>query len=330
VIPTLRGGERLAAALESLEAQTTPARKVVIVDNGARADTRALLQTRFPDVELIVNDVNAGFGRAVNQGARIAVGDALVVTNDDVVLRPDFLERALESFDDADVGMVAGVLVQGEAPARIDAAGLEFDTTLRAWDLGWNRPLAGLRPDAVAVGPCGGAALYRLSAFRDAGGYDETLFAYWEDADLALRLRDAGWRCAVAAGAVAEHHHGGTLGVSSAQRELDAFGRGFLLARHRVVERRPLKALAVALLDWPPLIAHLVLRREAGPIRARRRGVLSGRLRRRSSPPPYELATVGLLEALWRQWRFVPLRVSGRLPAHFGGDRVEATAKSRR
>ena len=330
VIPTLRGGERLASALESLGAQTKPARKVVVVDNGARADTQALVATRFPDVQLIVNDVNAGFGRAVNQGARVAVGDALVVINDDVVLRPEFLERALESFDDTDVGMVAGVLVQGEAPARIDAAGLEFDTTLRAWDLAWNRPLAGLRSDAIAAGPCGGAALYRLSAFRDVGGFDETLFAYWEDADLALRLRHTGWRCAVATAAVAEHHHGATLGISHAQRKLDAFGRGYLLARYRVVERRPLKALAVALLDWPPLIAHVVLRREVGPIRARRHGVLAGRSRRRSSPPPYELATVGLLEALWRQWRFLPLRLSGRLPAHFGGDRVEAPAESRR
>jgi N-acetylglucosaminyl-diphospho-decaprenol L-rhamnosyltransferase len=320
VIPTWNACGLLADAVASLEAQTVPV-DVVVVDNASTDDTLQMLSTQFPDVTVVRNTENLGFGRAVNRGAGEAGGaDVMILVNNDAVCAPDFVARFLEPFSDPAVGMVAGVLLQAADHSLIDSAGIELDTTLGSWDYLWNNPVSALVGARDPVGPCGGAAAYRLEAFRELGGFDETLFAYWEDVDLALRFRAAGWRCVLAPGARAVHEHGQTLGAASpAARRLEAFGRGYVLAKYRVGGRSPLRRAKIAALDWPALAVHLVLRREAGPARERLRARARG-LRTPGSRPPLELATVGFWTALARQAAQLRLRLSGGLPAHFRDD----------
>jgi GT2 family glycosyltransferase len=322
VIPTLNARDLLAESLASLVAQTVPV-DIVVVDNASTDGTAELLAERFPDVTVLRNAENLGFGRAVNLGVAASGDDVetIVLVNNDTVCEPDFVERLCAPLAESDdVGMVAGVLVQKADPRLVDSAGIELDRTLRSWDICWNRTTDDLAGAAEPVGPCGGAAAYRAAAFREAGGFDETLFAYWEDVDLALRLRLAGWRCVRVQEARAVHAHSATLGASSpVQRRLEAFGRGYLLGRYRVARRRPLTRLKIAILDWPVLLVHLVVRRELGPIRARARGLRAGG-RRPGLRAPLELATVSFAEALRRQAEILRLRFSGRLPGHFYGD----------
>jgi GT2 family glycosyltransferase len=314
VIPTYNGAALLAEALEALQQQTVE-HAVVVVDNASTDGTPELLAERFPAVRVLRLDENLGFGRAVNRGVELVETDVVVLVNNDTVCEPAFLERLLEPLADEGVAMVAGVLLQHDRPGLVDSAGIELDVTLRSWDVGWNAP-DGELPDADPVGPCGGAAAYRTSAFREGGGFDESFFAYWEDVDLALRLRLAGHRCVRADGARALHKHGQTLGAASpAQRKLEAFGRAYVLARYRVA-RGLLRRLEIAALDWPVLLVHLLVRRELGPLRERRRGTRLG-LARAPLRAPFEFATVSFSEALRRQLGLLRLRATGSLPAHF-------------
>jgi GT2 family glycosyltransferase len=316
VIPTLNARELLAETLASLDRQTVAA-DVVVVDNASSDGSGEMVAARFPSVRVVRNEENLGFGRAVNRVALELDGDALVLLNNDVVCDEAFVERILAPLEDPAVAMVAGVLLQHGAPELVDSAGIELDATLRSWDAWWNRPVASVERASEPVGPCGGAAAYRLDAFKAVGGFDDAFFAYWEDVDLALRLRLAGHRCVRAADARAVHKHGQTLGAASpAQRKLEAFGRAFVLARYRVARRSLLTRLKVAALDWPVLVVHLVVRRETGPLRERRRGTRAGLAR----PPlraPLELATVSFREALARQARQLGMRFTGTLPSHF-------------
>jgi GT2 family glycosyltransferase len=316
VIPTLDGRERLLKTLASLDEQTVPA-EVVVVDNASSDGTGHAVAERHPHVRVVRNDRNLGFGAAINRAALELDGDVLVLVNNDVVCEPRFLERITAPFADPRVGAVAGVLLQADAPGLIDSAGIELDTTLGSWDYLWNRPSGELERARDPVGPCGGAAAYRLTVFRELSGFDETLFAYWEDVELALRFREAGWRCVLASGALAMHEHGQTIGAASpAARRLEAFGRGYVLAKYRVSAGRPLVKAKIAALDWPVLAIHLLFRREAGPLRerlqARRLGLLAPGRR-----APLELATVGFGTALRRQASVLRLRFAGGLPAHF-------------
>ena len=315
VIPTLNARDLLRDALASLERQTVRP-DVVLVDNASTDGTAEMVRSEFPWARLVVNEENLGFGRAVNLGAADVDSDVLVLVNNDVVCEPGFVERICEPFADERVGMVAGVLLQAGASDRIDSAGIEVDPTLRSFDFLWNRPVDDLAAARDPLGPCGGAAAYRVSAFREAGGFDDAFFAYWEDVELALRLRLGGWECRLASDARAIHRHGQTLGASSpTARRLESFGRGYVLAKYRV--RRPLR---VALLDWPALLVHAVVRRELDPIRDRRRGIREGE-RNAIHGGVRGLATVPYRESLRRHLAAAGLRARGDLPAHFYDER---------
>ncbi len=103
----------------------------------------------------------------------------------------------------------------------IDSAGMELDRTLLVFDYLNGEPLTVLdRPVDDPVGPSGAAAAFDRETFVSAGGFDENLFAYWEDVDLVLRLHRLGARCALAADAIGDHEHSATLGSGSATQEL--------------------------------------------------------------------------------------------------------------
>jgi len=235
VIPTFDGRDRLAQALESLE----PGRfEVLVVDNASTDSTGELVRRLFPDVEVIELPENRGFARAANAGAAYATGDPLVFLNNDCVCDPEFVPRLAARIDAASgVVMSAGVMRSPEQPGLIDTAGICVDSTLLVYDYLNGEPVSVLDgPVADPLGPCGVAAAFDRSAFLDEGGFDETFFAYWEDVDLALRLRVAGGRCALARDARGTHEHSATLGSGSRRKNyLMGFGRAYLLRKWRVL-----------------------------------------------------------------------------------------------
>jgi GT2 family glycosyltransferase len=80
-----------------------------------------------------------------------------------------------------------------------------------AWRRGHGAPAAGRHLAREEIfSPCAAAALYRRDAFLAAGGFDESFFCYFEDSDLAFRLRLAGHRCLYVPDAVV-HHVGSAL-----------------------------------------------------------------------------------------------------------------------
>jgi N-acetylglucosaminyl-diphospho-decaprenol L-rhamnosyltransferase len=271
VIPTWRGREMLERCLRALAADPS-AHCTIVVDNASHDGTAELVGHAFPDVRLVELSENAGFGRAVNAGARVGDGEAIVLVNNDVIVEPGFVRAITEPLRDPEVGMVAGLTLMPGCE-RVDGFGIELDGTLAAYNRLRGEPLARgelsrLRAPAI---PSGGAAAYRRSAFEAAGGFDERLFAYGEDVDLGLRLRAAGWRTQAAPDARGVHLGGATIGVDSpAQRELAGFARGYLLRRYGVFRTRAApRALLFELLvvGWGAARHHTLL-----PVRARVHG----------------------------------------------------------
>lgn len=282
VVVTWRGRDVLASCLEHLAAQDEPHRTIV-VDNASHDGTAELVRERFANATYVELPENRGFGAAVNAGAAAGDGEAIVLVNNDVDVDPGFLAALLAPLrDDPRVGMVAGMtLMPGRA--HVDAFGIELDAGLAAY----NR-LRGSAPEAagagVLAGPSGGAAAYRRSAFEQAGGFDETLIAYGEDVDLALRLRAAGWAAAAASGARGVHLGGATIGVDSPrQRWLAGFARGFVLRRWGVLRSRA--AVRVLLVDGLVIGWGLVRHRTLVPLRARVAGWRAAGRGSRALPP---------------------------------------------
>jgi hypothetical protein len=137
---------------------------------------------------------------------------------------------------------------------------MALDSTLSVFDYLNGEPLTRLdRELPDPIGPCAAAAAFDRAAFLTAGGFDENLFAYWEDVDLVLRLRLLGARCALANGARGDHAHSATLGSGSARKNyLMGFGRGYVLRKWgaltpsrlpRVVARDAVICLGQAMID---------------------------------------------------------------------------------
>src|SRR4051812_34786482 len=137
--------------------EQTMAHNVIICDNGSKDGTPERVRTQFPGVHVIEFSTNLGFAGACNRGAGAGSGEIIVLLNNDVECRPDFLERLTRPFGGNErVASVAALLLQpGEV--RIESFGLVVDPTLAAYPRLRNRPLeeAHSTPTTVLAGPSG-------------------------------------------------------------------------------------------------------------------------------------------------------------------------------
>ena len=102
-------------------------------------------------------------------------------------------------------------MLKADDPSIVDGAGDAIHFRPRPTALA--RQAAPLQlADGPVFSACAGACLYRVSAFRDVGGFDERFFMYSEDSDLGLRLQLAGFPCRFVARAVVQHLGSATTG----------------------------------------------------------------------------------------------------------------------
>jgi N-acetylglucosaminyl-diphospho-decaprenol L-rhamnosyltransferase len=266
--------------------QQTVEHRVILVDNGSTDDSLARIRSEWPAVDVECFEDNRGFAEACNRGVGAGSGEIVVLLNNDVDARPDFLERlVLPLQTDPETGSVAALMLQpGEQ--LIDSAGLAADVTLGCFPR-----LQGLdareaaRERPVLAGPAGTAAAYRRRAWEQVGGLDETIFAYMEDFDLALRLRSAGWKSVLAADAVGVHLGSATHGHRSAwQRRHGGFGRGYMLRRYGLL--RGVTAPRTLGTEAIVVLADLAISHDLEALRGRLSGWHAGaRVPRRAAPP---------------------------------------------
>jgi N-acetylglucosaminyl-diphospho-decaprenol L-rhamnosyltransferase len=319
IVPTVAGGPRLTRLLSSLEDRPSGV-GILVVDNGSADPGVGGLGSRFEGVEVIRLERNVGYSAAVNLAARQATGGALVLLNDDSVCDPGYVEAIMAPLDrSAGVTMAAGVMLEARQPSRIDTAGMQLDRTLLVFDYLNGEPVACLDqgvPDPI--GPSGAAAAFDREAFLAAGGFDEKLFAYWEDVDLVLRMRARGERCALAAGARGIHDHSATLGSGSPRKNyLTGFGRGYVLRKWGVL-RSPARTAQVLVTDGAVCAGQLVIDRSLAGVRGRVRGYRAAT----SGPFPSEAllergAAGGVLRTLGRR---ASRRARLRAPAASGAE----------
>jgi GT2 family glycosyltransferase len=280
------------SCLRHLQAQTL-AHQVILVDNGSSDETRARVRTEWPHVQLECLDENRGFPEACNRGVAAGTAEIVVLLNNDVDCHPDFLERLVAPLRDPTVGSVASLMLQpgGE---RIDCMGLAADAVLAGFPRLHGLPAArahDARP--VLAGPAGTAAAYRRIAWEQVGGLDETIVAYMEDFDLALRLRMAGWRTASEPRAIGVHLGSATNGFRSRwQRLQGGFGRGYVLRRYGLLRRRTApRALAT---EAVVVFGDLLISRDLAALQGRLAGWRAGRARPRLPGPPAECVDRGI------------------------------------
>jgi GT2 family glycosyltransferase len=288
-IPNYNGSRQIGRTLRSLREQSRPL-DVVVVDNGSGDDSLELLREQHPEVTVLALERNLGFGPALNRAVEEHPHDPLILLNNDAEAEPRFVEALLDAAAEG-VKTVAGVLTQERAPDLIDSAGVVADRTLMGFDYLHGEPLAAAASAPAPLGPTGGAALYDRTAFTAVGGFDERIFLYYEDLDLALRLAAAGAGCRLAAGARALHAYSASLGAGSgAKFAHTGWSRGYMLRRYGVMSR-PRDAARVFATEGAICAGQLLLDRTGEGLAGRIRGWRDGGPADRP-----DLDGVGLLE----------------------------------
>ena len=201
VLVNWRQTDATLACLASVERAGADLRRVLVVDNESGGDLQRRMRATYPDVVVLPQMENLGFARAVNVGAHYAISrgaTAVLLLNNDAVLLPGAMQHLTETLANSpDLGVITGKVFLTEAPDRLWAVGGTF-TGRRVVELGAGEPDVGAYDDARLDFVYGCAMVMRADVFRDVGGFDERFFLYYEDIDLCLRARAAGWGIGIA------------------------------------------------------------------------------------------------------------------------------------
>lgn len=233
VVTNSGAGDRLDRCLTALLTTEEPAASILVVDNSG-APVAPVAERWGPHGVEVLTTPNAGYGAAANVAVadpRTAAADAIALLNDDVVVEPGWLGSLRSTLgEDAGVGAVQPkLLVAGSAPAVVNSLGVTFDEHGAGVDIGDGLPDAEAPTEAHDIDMfTAGAVLLRRGFLDDVGGFDERYFMYYEDADLALRGREWGWRYRCEPAAVVWHERGATSAAIPDRRR-------FLQERNRLV-----------------------------------------------------------------------------------------------
>jgi len=203
-------------SLQSLDCPQTP----LVIDNASTNDSVAKIREAFPSVELIESDVNLGFGGGCNLGISRALSrnaDFVWLLNNDTTVDPGALTALVaEMKKDARTGAAGAAIYDMDRSEREQLWG-----GLRVrMNLGGVSPYRRQMPIARLDYIAGACCLLRAEAIRAVGLFDEAFFMYWEDADLGFRLRQGGWKLAVAGDSRIWHKGCASLGRRSTAHDI--------------------------------------------------------------------------------------------------------------
>lgn len=219
----------LDACLRALEATELPpdALEVIVVDNASPTPPDAMRRDH-PRVRWLKSRRNLGFAGGCVLGATRARAPVIATVNPDCEVRPDWAPAILAAFDrDPRVGVVAGKLYHPGTRVLSHAGGRLFPNG-RSEHRGRGEDDHGQYDEPCAVDyVCGAAIAVRRALIEEIGFLSTAYFpAYYEETELCVRARRAGWTVLYEPRAVAEHHEAVASGGAATDTFLDRYHRG--------------------------------------------------------------------------------------------------------
>jgi GT2 family glycosyltransferase/glycosyltransferase involved in cell wall biosynthesis len=250
VIPNWNGRDLLAKYLASViaAAERVPGSEILVVDNGSEDGSVAIVREHFPQVMVLPQQKNLGFGGGSNAGFRAATHDVVVLLNSDMRVEPDFLQPLLDGFRDPQVFSVTCQIFFSDPNKVREETGL----TETWWQGGAIRVRHRNDPEIRGLFPCayggGGSCAFDRRKFLELGGFDELLAPfYMEDTDLGYLAWKRGWKNLYQPASVVYHEHRGTIG----KRFSNAYIQGVLQKNFLLFTWKNIH-------DWRRLGSHFV------------------------------------------------------------------------
>jgi len=215
IIIVTRDSERfILKNLVSIRSQTLLPDEIIITDNGSSDGTLSLVRENFPTVQIIENNANLHYAKAVNIGVEKAAGDLLVILNDDIELDPEFIQKTCELYIKAEnkekIAAISPVIRFNKLRGCINSVGnvmlkgnWGMDNYMGAVDIG---QFEGIN---ILSSACFAAITVTRRGWEKVGQMDGG-FKFYDDIDWCFRAHMKGMDIRFNSGIIAYHEFGGT------------------------------------------------------------------------------------------------------------------------
>jgi GT2 family glycosyltransferase len=200
----------LASLLRVLRPALTGGFAIVVVDNRSEKDNFERLQAEVaalaaPEIQLVRNCINAGFGLGCMMALNFSAGPFIAFVNSDTQFDDDCFSPLIEHLEaHRDIGLIGPQhLSEGGEPERSYGFNESFRTRL-----GWRKKFDPARTPAEPIDVdyvFGAFMMFRREALAQCGGFDPTIFLFYEEMDICQRIRAIGRRVVFFPGARFRH-----------------------------------------------------------------------------------------------------------------------------
>jgi len=202
--------------------------EIIVIDNNSNDKSDEMIKKNFPQVKLIKNKKNVGFGKACNQGAKIAQGEILFFLNPDTIINEDIFIPIINKFKkNPKIAIIS--------PSLVLPNGSE-----QPWAYGKNQ-----KGEIIWVS--GAALAIRKEIFKKISGFDENFFAYFEDKDLCLRVKKLGYKIVILPNIKVIHFGGKSLKSQWKRKKFYYQSQNYFWRKHYGL----IISLILRLIRWP-------------------------------------------------------------------------------
>jgi len=181
--------------------------EIIIIDNCSSKPLSQSLKS-LPEVRIIKNKKNVGYGKALNQGAKIAKGRYLLLANSDLIFLEDSVDLMLKKLEgDSTIGIIGPQFLDNNHKVQLVGSDMPFLPraffafsflnkffpknfySKQYYLLDFDR-----KTEREVPAICGASFIIRKSVFEKINGFDERFFMYFEEADICYRVKNAGFK----------------------------------------------------------------------------------------------------------------------------------------
>jgi GT2 family glycosyltransferase len=195
VVVNFNGGDRVLRVIEALMQQTLALTQIVVVDNNSSDGSPRRIRERYPEVQVEQLPANIGLSAARNAGLKSLHTDLAFMVDHDIYAEAPAVELLVEAYCNHQVAVVCPRirLLPERGVVQMEGAAIHFLSLLILCN-GYSDVNVLSNEGHLVDAFTGGCLLMHRRSILDAGGFDEMFFFYFEDLELAFRLRSQGLR----------------------------------------------------------------------------------------------------------------------------------------
>jgi len=205
IIVTYNHKRYLDSCLKSIQKQDYPY-EIIIVDNSSNDCTSAFIETNFPNVRLIKNSKNFGYGRGNNIGVKHANGKFIVILNPDTIVNETWLKELITPLK-INKNLITTPKILLYNGSAINTCGNINHFTGLSFTRGLNQPPSNLQIKQFLSGFSGCNFAIRKDNYKKLAGFDANFFSYLDDSELSWRAHLKGYKILYVPTSIIKHDY---------------------------------------------------------------------------------------------------------------------------